>query len=217
MPNTKSERKAIEYIERYLPNLCKKGKFVLADDFKDENNKSPDLQNEADNIGIEHTIAEDQEYLKMEGIMSARNVDGTHKYSNEKFLENINSGYEPIVVGSGRAICKELSSPEFDYSKLKIPFEIALNKKLKKLNTTTNRKSFDKNGIIIMNSMPLNNNERIEDLYDFIKEVQNKYKKDNPNDLLFDFVIVSAQEFHHILCYFDMNDVKKCENHEIID
>lgn len=198
----KEEEIAKNYIETFLPELCNKGNFIIVDDLNDENNKAPDLQNELDDIGIEVTIAVPQEEMRVKNTAFL-------KTSDEEFPNTISDDAwsEPHITKSGhRFLMGKYSSPDIYFNKQIKPLCEAVDKKLNKLNTTTNRKYFSNNGLFICNEMPLKNNERIEEIYNLIFKAQNEYQKAHPAHKIFDFVIISAQTIPDLMCYFDMHN-----------
>lgn len=209
MIKNKEEKIAKQLIEKYLPDLCNKGIFIVSDDLKDEANKSPDLQNDIDNIGIEVTIAEPQEEMEIKNIAFKKKTD-------QEFLNLKTKGTwsKPVVVDGGfRVLIGKLTTPNAYYQSQVKPLCDSLNKKLDKLNTTKNRKYFSNNGLFICNEMPLDE-EKINEVYNLINRIQLNYLKNNPNNKIFDFVIISAQTIPDLICYFDMKDKS---NNKIIE
>lgn len=61
--------------------------------------------------------------------------------------------------------------------------------------------------------MPLDD-KKIDNIYNLINNIQQDYLKNNPNNILFDFIIISAQTIPDLICYFDM---KNKINNKIIE
>lgn len=198
----KEEEIARKNIEKYLLKLCNKGTFIIADELNDENNKSPDLQNYLDDIGIEVTIAEPQEELRIQNSAFTKKTD-------EAFLNtrSANAWSEPLITEDGyRFLVGKYSSPDVYFNMQKEPLKVALHKKLNKLNTTKNRKYFTNNGLFIINEMPFKNKEKIDEIYDLIILEQNIFLENNPGCNSFDFVIILAQTIPELLIYFDLHN-----------
>lgn len=201
MNNNREERIAKNMIEKYFPKLCINGKFIIADELKDENNKSPDLQNEIDDIGIEVTMAESQKELEIMNIAKK-------KKNNNDFLKikTGNSGIIPILAPDGtRLLIEEVHNTNVEYDKKIQLLKNAINKKLQKLNKTKNRKYFSSNGLCILSSIPLDD-EKINEVYKKMYDTQMEYLNNNKNDKIFNFIILSAQAVPNLICYFDMKN-----------
>lgn len=209
MTKNKEERIAKQLIEKYLPDLCNKGIFIVVDDLKDQSNKSPDLQNDIDDIGIEVTIAEPQEEMEIKNVAFKKKTD--KDFLN---LKTKNTWSKPIIAEGGyRVLVGKMCTPTAYYKAQLAPLCDSLTKKLNKLNTTKNRKYFSSNGLFICNEMPLDE-EKINEVYNLINKTQLDYLKSNPSNKIFDFIIISAQTIPDLICYFDM---KNKSNNKIIE
>lgn len=225
----KEERVAKRVIEKYFPEFQKSGHFVFVDELNNPKNTAPDLQNDSDKIGIEVTFGEPDEYLNLIKNASKQKGEKIEEFLTDdrfsKYTQIETPEYSGVIANivsekddEGKEqehICYMCSNPSWEDEVDK--YGDAIRRKLKKLNTVDTRKSFEKEGLIIVNSMSIDiSNDKFDYLlYSIANQIQKDYEKYNPNFRIFDFIIIIPQSDRDDYLYcFDMKYKDETEEYK---
>ena len=174
-------------------------------------NEKPDLQNEADNIGIEVTEAADKQTKRCRAIINSLFSTKCVKTSDEKcmmlfrLIEEYNTKEEnhvEIKMYDGRPYV--ISKCKTNGQQIKIYEDLIFDRYDIKMKKLQNYKIFKTNGLFVFTEMVLT--EKLKYYYKVFSKKNKLYRKNNLK--VFDFVIMYSFTNKRMF-YIDLNDFKK--------